>query len=258
MNKYSYIKIRLKNKLSEFIGIDFFKRKANYHYVPDIYGKSSYKMRDIRDDKFFYKYSSQVVNNKTTYLYFDRLYIIYQCIKHIRKLFYSDTNIEFVEVGVYKGGSSYFIANIAKHFFNENIFLSCVDTFEGHQEIDLINGLDSDHGQGTFIDTSYETVKNYLSTFNFVQITKGRIQENTEIFNDKKIHFIHLDMDIYEPTIFSLKFFDKILVKNGIILLDDFGFNSCPGVEKAINNFDQSNYFSVAIDTGQFLMIKLN
>jgi|TARA_B110001450_G_scaffold166118_1_gene154861 hypothetical protein len=50
-----------------------------------------------------------------------------------------------------------------------------------------------------------------------------------------KISFLHLDLDVFEPTIAALNFFYKYVSKNGIILLDDY--NMIDGATKAINQF---------------------
>ena len=72
------------------------------------------------------------------------------------------------------------------------------------------------------------------------------------------MHFVHLDMDIYEPTIFALKFFNDRLVKGGVILLDDYGFDTCPGIPRAVQEFTetQPGYFGMSLLTGQYLLIK--
>ena len=50
-----------------------------------------------------------------------------------------------------------------------------------------------------------------------------------------KISLLHLDMDIYEPTKFSLNKLFPYVVKGGIILIDDY--NTVYGATKAIDEF---------------------
>ena len=72
--------------------------------------------------------------------------------------------------------------------------------------------------------------------------------------------FVHLDMDIYSPTIFALNYFEKKMVKGGVILLDDYGFMSCPGIEKAVSEFDahnKSKYFGFPLLSGQYILLRL-
>ena len=41
--------------------------------------------------------------------------------------------------------------------------------------------------------------------------------------NNLKISFLHLDLDVYEPTKFVLNKLYNRVSKNGVILIDDYG-----------------------------------
>lgn len=242
-------------------GIDLFILKENYIYVPDIYGKNHFKMFDIRDDDLFRNTADIVINDKKTLLYYDRLHVIFQSIINVRNRFSGNyESMNFVEVGVYKGGGSFFIASILQKLFKENFNLYCIDTFEGHSKEDLKNAKNDIHCPSWFSDTSYEAVSSYLSGFNFVKIFKGRIQEYENLFFGKTIHFVHLDVDLYLPMLFSLNLFSSVLKQGGIILVDDFGFKTCPGVRKAVDEFMRENekiFLKFGLPTGQCLLVKL-
>ena len=47
----------------------------------------------------------------------------------------------------------------------------------------------------------------------------------------RKFRFLHLDLDVYLPTLFCLEKFYNKLSKGGIILIDDF--KTHPGATKA-------------------------
>ena len=75
--------------------------------------------------------------------------------------------------------------------------------------------------------------------FENFSLIKGNIIKTLPKFikNNKnlKISLLHLDLDVFDATLFSLKnLYDKI-VKNGIILLDDYGIES--GATKAVDSF---------------------
>ena len=55
------------------------------------------------------------------------------------------------------------------------------------------------------------------------------------IKNKIKISFLHLDLDLEEITLYSLKKIYKNISKNGVIVIDDFNIH--PGINKAIKNF---------------------
>ena len=53
------------------------------------------------------------LNLKKSLLYYDRLYTIYQALSNL-KVRGAGTNIDMAEVGVYKGGTSYFILSVVE------------------------------------------------------------------------------------------------------------------------------------------------
>ncbi len=240
------------------IGIDAYLRKTGYHYVWDYYGKSAHKQRDVRKQPVFGELAGAVVDNKRSSLYYDRLYTIYQILESLGFSAQKGDEIKMVEVGIYKGGTSYFIASLAERL-GLRYSHYCFDTFEGHKAEDINKSVETDHTSGLFSDTSFESVQQYLQKFKSVQVYKGRFQDRCDALKDMRFNFVHLDMDIYDPTIFALDYFDSRMVKGGAILMDDYGFNSCPGIEKAVHEFTETHtdYFGMALLTGQYLFVKL-
>lgn len=53
--------------------------------------------------------------------------------------------------------------------------------------------------------------------------------------------YVHLDMDIYQSTMDGLKFFWPRMVEQGIIMIDDYYNDHCPGVKKAVDEFCAAN-----------------
>jgi len=239
------------------LGIDAFLRRKGYHYVPDYYGPAAPKMINIRSLSQFSPLANKVIEQGRTLLYYDRLYTIYQAIGHIIKLpEIRDSNI--AEIGVYKGGGSYFIASLLAKLGFDSITLYCIDTFDGHASQD-VKKEDPHQWALSFNDTSLESVKNYLSQFKNVKIVKGRIQEMSQNIVEEQFSFVHLDMDLYDPTSYALGFFDDRIIQKGIILVDDYGFLTCEGVKKAVDEFmsDNNKYFGIALLTGQYIMVRL-
>lgn len=256
------MKAKLKSWLWAFLRllkIDAFYRKPGYHYVPDYFGRSAHKQLDIRTIPLFGETAGKIIQDGRVSLYFDRLYTVYQILfnwnirtKNGREV------LNTAEVGVYKGGTSYFIASIAKQM-GMPIRHFCFDTFEGHAAEDINLSVETSHFPHAFNDTSFDSVKDYLKYFENVSVHKGRIQDTAHILKDSFMHFVHLDMDIYEPTLYALQFFNDRMVQGGVVLLDDYGFETCPGIEKAVNEFlsMHSNYFGTALLSGQFILVKL-
>lgn len=239
-----------------------FTPKVDHHYVPDIYGRSASKMVDIRWDKEFKAMADEARKNGRTLLYYDRLHTLYQAIRNIaRNKPAQDQKIRILEVGVYKGGGSYFMARCANHLFVQNITIEqfAVDTFGGHDAKDIPKGADGVHTPGLFSDTSFESVRDYLGAFPFVKTIKARIQDATDVTSDKGFHLIHLDTDIYEPTIYVLNTYAEKLAPYGILVLDDYGFTTCPGIEKAVTEFLDNHpgaFTRFELPTGQGILVK--
>ena len=68
---------------------------------------------------------------------------------------------------------------------------------------------------------------------------------------------VHIDGDLYQTTLAALRHFYDRTVSGGIILVNDYGFFSSPGVRAAVDEFfldcpEQPIYLS----SGQCLVIK--
>lgn len=235
------------------------KTVLNYEYrlVPDTYGVSAHKQRDIKSVVPFYSLANKVIDDKKTLLYYDRLYNIYQSILNIQSLGYSKMNV--VEIGVYKGGGSFFIANVLD-WFKLDLNMLSIDTFEGHDKQDIPFGTEGLHNTQLFKDTNYIDVVNYLSCFKFVKVIKNRIQACNNEFDGIKFHFVHLDVDIFHPTYYSLNLLKGCLITNGIIMIDDYNFLTSLGVKKAVDKFmneHKGEFLKVEYETGQCMLIKV-
>jgi hypothetical protein len=73
---------------------------------------------------------------------------------------------------------------------------------------------------------------------------------------DITFSFVHLDVDLYQPTHDSLAFFYPRMVTGGIIVCDDYGFDSCPGAKKALDDFFRDKEEIINVPTGQAFVIK--
>jgi O-methyltransferase len=237
-------------------GWDVFLRKPGYHYVPDYYGRAASKSVDIRALPEFGTLANDVIGHKRTLLYYDRLYTIYQMVTYVYHLPEAAIS-DMAEVGVYKGGSSYFIASLLRKLGSDAITLHCFDTFDGHDSDDIKED-DIHQRAGVFNDTSIESVREYLAEFDKLEVIKGRIQNTSHFVESERFSFVHLDMDLYEPTVFALDFFNNRLLPGGVILVDDYGFITCPGVKRAVDEFGahNSDYFGVHLLTGQYILTK--
>jgi hypothetical protein len=253
-------KWKMVRQVAQKIGWDVFPYRPNYHYVPDYYGKAAAKGINILDNSEFKSLADVPIRGGRTLLYYDRLYVIYQALMQVKRLGSSGIEMEAAEVGTYRGGTTYFIASVHKALGLPLKEIHCFDTFEGHSGKDINEKSDSyQHKSGMFNDVSFSDVREYLSAFDRVRAHQGRFQDTCHEIQGRKFGFVHLDVDLYEPIYFGLNFFDKHLVRGGVIVVDDYGTRSCPGVIKAVEEFMQGrqDYFLLHPFTEQCVLVKL-
>lgn len=239
---------------------ELFEKKLDHHYVPTIYGKSSHKLNDIRESTHFISLAKEVYQQGRTYLYYDRLYTLYQSFQNIMRTYNNSQSLNVMEIGVYKGGGSYYLASLIKNSNIKQANMYAVDTFEGHSELDIPSGHEGPHEPKQFNQTSFEEVSDYLSPFPFVNVIKNRIQD-ADIPKDILFNLIHVDVDIYAPTYYALTTFSNQLAPGAIIIIDDYNFTTCPGAKKGVDEFLSETALKFAkleLQTGQCCLFYLN
>jgi hypothetical protein len=164
-----------------------------------------------------------------TLLTSNKINVLIKCLEHIKHL-----DGDIAELGIYKGGSAKIIMDLIGSKNNYHLF----DTFTG------LPIAEADLEVGKFSCT-IDKVKELIGNSNNICWHEG-IFPNTFVNTDcikKKYAFVHLDMDLYEPTKQALELFNDLMVKDGIILLDDYKYYETPGIERAVN---ESKLFSFA------------
>ncbi len=86
---------------------------------------------------------------------------------------------------------------------------------------------------GTFA-APVEKVRKALARFPRAQIHEGWIPEVFGLLPRQAYRFVHVDVDLYAPTIDCLEYFYPLLSPGGRIVSDDFGW---PGARRAIEEF---------------------
>lgn len=141
---------------------------------------------------------------------------------------------DIVEIGVYKGGTALLIRKTSKKH------LTLIDTFEGMPEVDVTKDL---HHTGDFADTSLQRVKSLFNAYvDNTSIFKRKFSNDSDDMNIFGAHrpiysFVHIDVDIYQSVKDCLEFFYPLVVKGGIICLDDVNEPNCPGAKLAFDEF---------------------
>lgn len=173
-----------------------------------------------------------------------RLYMLYQYALQAQTL-----DGDWAETGVYRGGSAYILAALAN---GKTCFF--FDTFSGMP--DVVTDVDS-HAPGDFSDTALAEVEALLAEFEHCVLIPGIFPESAGDL-DRTFGLVHVDFDIYNSVLAACHFFWPRLVPGGIMLFDDYGFDSCLGVREAVRSFFGAEHPGVYLPTGQLVMTKPN
>lgn len=219
------------------LGVTAFRTQDHHHYVPDYYGRSAPKRSDLRKLPVFGELATTTRAAGRTLLHYDRLYILFQALENIRRSGSPTALVTMAEVGVFRGGTSWFLASASQLLGLPHARLLSFDTFEGHAAEDINNQVEVRHHTGHFADTDYESVKAYLAELPGVTVFKGRFQDRCHEISEERFALVHLDVDLYDVIAFGLQFFASRLADGGIIVVDDYDVFSCPGVKQAIDEF---------------------
>lgn len=162
----------------------------------------------------------------------DRLYTLWQAVHR------APAGLPIVEVGAYLGGSAKFLAECFEHRGLAPRFYVC-DTFSGHARTDETFDPAPHREGGKFRNTSAESVAAYLSPHAGVEIVEGDVMETAPARLGHELQFglVHVDVDVYPPTEFCLRFFAPRLGPGAWLVVDDYGFVTCPGAKKAVDDF---------------------
>lgn len=163
---------------------------------------------------------------------------------------------DVLEVGVYRGGT----ALLLRHGIEENSSagsktLRLFDTFTGMPETDAARDL---HHSGDFFDTSLDAVRRTVGTMPYVQYYPGTVPATFAQAADVQIAFAHVDVDIYRSVLDTCAFVYPRLASGGVVVFDDYGFASCPGARRAVDEFFAAKpEVPLVLPTGQAVLIRL-
>jgi O-methyltransferase len=176
-----------------------------------------------------------VLDDGRTLLGHDRLFTLWQATRNAARL--AGDDVAAAEIGTYRGGAAYVIGAGLRHHAGRPFELHVHDTFEGHPGHQLG---EHDPGQvaGKFSDTSEDDVRAYLTQrLQGIHLHRGDAAVTVNALPDRRWALVHLDVDLYDPTLACLRYFGPRMAAGGVIVLDDFGAPSCPGIERAYKQF---------------------
>lgn len=173
----------------------------------------------------------------------NRFYTLYQVVLNVlRRRLRGD----IAECGCWLGHSTHLMANLlAERAWSGRVWV--FDSFEGLSEAtekDRTHRGDTDAASSARkqleLSSDLRRVQRALAPFPFVSLHKGWIPEvfgAALIPREQEFALVHIDVDLYQPTIDSLRFFYPRMVDGGVIVVDDYGSTTFPGAKAAVDEF---------------------
>lgn len=165
------------------------------------------------------------------------LFSLYNSVKYI-----IENNIpgDFVECGVWKGGSAMLIAKTLKSLGVSNKKIYLYDTFEGmskptEKDVDfqgksaenLLANNSKLEDKNVWCYSSLDEVKKNIANCGYPQenilFIKGKVEDTIPQNIPQSIALLRLDTDWFESTYHELQHLYPLLVKNGVLIIDDYG-----------------------------------
>lgn len=142
---------------------------------------------------------------------------------------------DMAECGVYRGQTAGLLLRACKE---RSRHLHLFDSFEGLSAPTAFDGSHWNLGNLAATERDVENTLSVLSPdYSAYTLYKGWIPTRFPEIQSCKFSFVHIDVDLYEPTKSSIDFFYPLLSQGGICVCDDYGFSTCPGATKAMDDF---------------------
>jgi len=159
-----------------------------------------------------------------------RCFELWKLIEQVSKL----KEGSIIEVGVWRGGTGALIAKKAKNCgIKDRVFLC--DTFKGVVKASVN---DSTYEGGEHADTNRQVVEELLfarMNLDNVEILEGIFPEETgHRIEGMRFRFCHVDVDVYQSAKDVVDWIWDKMLPGGIMVYDDYGFNSCDGITKYV------------------------
>jgi len=149
-----------------------------------------------------------------------------------------------VECGVYKGASLIRFCTFREMLESPNsrkiIGFDAFGKFppqDGADDARFIEGFEKLSGDGISVEAlkevlAHKSIENY-------ELIEGDVVESIPAYlsahPELKISLLHIDVDVYRPTVAILEHLYERVVRNGLVVFDDYGM--VPGETKAVDEF---------------------
>jgi O-methyltransferase len=233
---------RSMQRLLESCGLYLVLSPISARNKPEVINRAVWKPLVIDDYwRSLYKATQSLTKgNATDNIYRQcRFYSTFQMAHYAASLPVGDV----IECGCWHGHSTVAIAAIlAEKGFSGRFHV--FDSFEGglspFTDKDESFFRLSDREKSTLVkvfESDFAFVKSVTAKFGFVELHRGWIPQSFGSFTLAPIKFVHVDVDMYEPTKASLEFFWDSLVPGGCIVVDDYNHAVFEGATRAVDEF---------------------
>lgn len=214
-----------------------------------------YDYVDVKDKAEFdllYEEGLKKTNTPPSVWRRDRFLNLYFFIDYVKKI-----KGAYVECGAWKGLSSFVICSSIKKaqptFTGKNYRI--IDSFEGLSNPTIDDGDLTVKTENKF-SCDIDTVKNNLSDFPLINYHKGWIPETLSSLPEEKYKFVHIDLDLAEPTVGALDYFRPRMQPGGIIVCDDYGGIKWHGMRAVMDRYCEKNNMRILkLSTGQLVIL---
>jgi predicted phage tail protein len=186
---------------------------------------------DAGEDEQFAEIARPLVESRRTMLGYDRLFGLWQAARNAAAI-----DGAAAEVGTFRGGSAALLARALQMFSGREREIHVVDTFEGHLDA-TFSEHDDEVQRGKFQETEFAEVSTFLADYPGTHVYMG---DGPTVIGDwpgRCYNLVHLDVDLYQPTIDCLRYFAPRVPAGGIIVVDDYEAPACPGISVAVHEF---------------------
>jgi O-methyltransferase len=179
----------------------------------------------------------------------DRCFVLWRTLLQARHL-----SGDVIECGVFRGGTALLAARTLAGE-NPPPALHLFDSFQG------MPGDVARHehfAPGDFDRTSVRQVENLLSAYPAARMHVGFIPETFAGLEVPAIAWAHVDVDLHQSVRDCIDWIYPRLSAGGYIVFDDYGFPSCSGARRAVDEaFADKPESPLCLPTGQCLVVKL-
>src|SRR5689334_17116942 len=151
---------------------------------------------------------------------------------------------DVAECGVWRGRTLIAMGIYLRQMHSPKILWG-FDSFEGFKH-------ETPH---TFRDTSARLVEEKAAIFRLsnVRVVPGYFQQSLQTIQSCRFSFVHIDCDIYESYKECLQFFFPRMVRDGVILFDEYDDPEWPGANRAVDEFCRQAKLSLeSVVSGNF------